>query len=928
MKIDSLYRLGVSDLIDKRPKDYIRLHYGEMGAFQGVSWNYSTEDSGLHRLVKNHGGVWSGSNWAFDNDEKLYAFLSLLKKRQPKWPVLDDSPVGRIKSVHYELLISPTDEDAGLVVKLPLPFNFEALVQIPDGVQSYKLASGRSSIALFVGTKVSIVSFADSLLAQGAMATNKLVEIWGISAGFDPVQVTCHGWSVQVDCDLGNLHHIRLAPHQAWEWDAPYPMGTKRLPIPWTGCIKGTRKSWPKLLTSIDALRLTWSGDDPSGAIALPSAIRTEAVPGWNQPAPNGFLLHDYQKDGVRFCALKGMHALIGDEMGIGKTAQAICAAQAVEAPQIFVICPKSARYVWDREIKGWCGVDATIQHIKDQADTVDSTCRWHILTYDQIVSRRTPWSIRDPAEERAILKAFPELKSRIVKDPKKKTLKIVIDEFSLTEPALDQDRLVVWRKMMLRLQGVLLSQILSAGPITLIIDEAHRAKNMNSKRSQAIAKIAAKHRKTNVLLLTGTPLRNNEHEAAVLLGYLDPEARNVLSKTNGYSIQDVKDYLGFFMIRRTKKEVLPELPEKTRQRVDLEELASQDMADYQDALDSAVMEYNIAISAGRSEADARNRMRGGIARARQALGMAKVNGGQVADLVADVLEDKKCCVVFCAHTDVSDTLKAQLQAKEIKAAVFDGRTKTALARSNIENAFQAGGLDVFIGGINAAGEAITLTRADTVIFVELDWVPTALLQAEDRIHRGGQIASCLVLHLTAKFDASLVHLQNLDEYLIDVIGSKMDRIGSVLDEDQSNLVASEAKSAFAGQLLHQVGAKAAARPPTEELVRTQAVLIESTQEPIPLVDAVPVPQAEKRKRGRPKVYVDRDPLSASARSKLSVEALKQRGGKRLMLRLSPEGLSALKKIMEIAQLDQETETINRALVAYMKELSSMPATK
>jgi hypothetical protein len=54
------------------------------------------------------------------------------------------------------------------------------------------------------------------------------------------------------------------------------------------------------------------------------------------------------------------------------------------------------------------------------------------------------------------------------------------------------------------------------------------------------------------------------------------------------------------------------------------------------------------------------------------------------------------------------------------------------------------------------------------------------------------------------------------------------------------------------------------------------------------------------------------------------VEALKQRGGKRLMLRLSPEGLEALKAIMFVSGLEQETESINKTLVAHAEYLKSM----
>jgi superfamily II DNA or RNA helicase len=925
MKIDSAVRVFIHDLVDAPPPEFIKLHYGSegaMGALIGVSWKYNTGDATLNQIVKKHGGFWQSPNgWGFKDDDKLTAFLDLLRRRHADWPVMGDVTAGSLKSVKFERLNMPDDEDACLLVSLPLPFQFQTAVQ--RQLQVSKLTSGRQSVGVLRGNTAAVDEFVQCLATGGAVTSGKLVQKWGVSTNPRPLIVTSEGWSVQIECDLSNLDHLLLAPDQKYRWDAPYQMGTKKTPILWLGSIKTTRKKWTEWRAKIEALGLTWSGDDPAVSVAIPSSIRTEQILGWSQPAPNGHLLHEYQKKGVLFCASRGMHALIGDEMGIGKTAQAIGAAQAVEARQIFVICPKSARYVWDREIKGWCGPQAKIQHIRNQTDLVSSIDRWHILTYDQLVSKRETWTFQDSAEEESVLKACPALKDGIVRNAKKKTSKVAIADVISIEPNLGPERLARWRKMMLRMQGPLLAQILDGGPVTLIVDEAHRAKNVNSKRSQAIAKIAEHHRETNVLLLTGTPLRNNEHEAAVLLSYLDPDAKNVLSKVNGYSIQDVKDYLGYFMIRRTKSEVLPELPEKTRQRVDLDALATDNMDFYTAALEDAVGAYLKAISSGRSEADARNQMRGGIEKARTALGMAKVSGGQVADLVADVVEDKGCCVVFCAHHDVSDKLQAQLQAMGVKANVVDGRS-SAQARAETEAAFQAGELDVFIGGINSAGEAITLTRADTVIFVELDWVPAALLQAEDRIHRVGQKASCLVLHLIAKFDDPWSSLHNLDESLIDIIGAKMDRIGSVLDEDQSNLISNGARNEITTQLIRKYKGAVPSTPAAIGPSPVQAFVVDSDSTPAAKLDVELKPEVVKRKRGRPKVYVDREPLNASARSKQSVEALKQRGGKRLMLRLSPEGLEALKAIMFVSGLEQETESINKTLVAHAEYLKSM----
>jgi len=182
---------------------------------------------------------------------------------------------------------------------------------------------------------------------------------------------------------------------------------------------------------------------------------------------------------------------------------------------------------------------------------------------------------------------------------------------------------------------------------------------------------------------------------------------------------------------------------------------------------------------------------------ARTALGKAKVRGGAVLDLVLDVVENKGCCVVFCAHHEASDDLKGRLEKENLRTAVVDGRTSQK-ERARIVKDFQDGHLDVFIGGINAAGEAITLTRADTVIFVELDWVPAALLQAEDRIHRVGQVSNCQIVQVIARIE----HGVNLDEMMIDLIGSKMTRIGTVLDESTANIIARSIQTDLYDRLL------------------------------------------------------------------------------------------------------------------------------
>lgn len=918
MQIKSVTRLSSPlALVDNARCDYVFIRFHEGQDAPSLYWPYETGLKGPKSIAKRNGGRWDGhrSMWTFQDTASAYKTLEGIKKRHPDWPILDDPrhpfmPLARVE-------ISRVKLGMGLEACL-MPFPLHPLAEMPDNLETFLLESGSKNrqhdVGLLLGSCDAVANATDLMRNQGAVFSDRFIKKVPLCLASN-VQVAVSDWAVQLQCDLTNPHHYYLAPEPD-EWNQRF----KNYAAPWDGIVHTTRKKWSTWKSRLLNHNIKWEGDDPAIETVAPIAVDASSVPGWDTPAPNGHLLHAYQKTGVQFCLARGMRAMLGDEMGIGKTAQAIAAAEAAGAQRVVIFCPANARYVWEREIEGWSARGA-IQHIRSQFDKPDLNCRWHIVTYDLLPVRPLSWTFLDEQEARAFLKVYPRLSDQIKngKDTNEKLRKISFDEPLDAVPAFaDPVRKQLWQEGMQslrkRLDDGVLAQLLSMDQVTVVADEAHRAKNQEAKRTKAMQQVA--ERVAHLLLLTGTPLRNNEHEAAVLLGLLDARAAKALSRHRGYTIEDVKDCLNHLMIRRTKAEVLPELPGKTRQRLDLDDLDREQLTAYQQALLNAKNAYDTAIQRGETDAEARHKMQGSIEQARTALGLAKVMSDSVMETILETIDNKRCCVVFTAHHKVSDLLKERLTRHKLKTAVIDGRVPPQ-QRAAIVDHLQRGEIDVVIGGIHAAGESITLTRADTAIFVELDWVPAALQQAEDRIHRVGQQSCCQIIQLIAKLPPELF---NLDDMMVELLGAKLAVIGNVLDEDTSNVVAEGAKSVLQERLLNRWRSTAttnrhqdSTEPQRDE--NTQMVKAPSTE--------ITHQTATKRKPGRPKKYSDAfPPPSAADRSKRSLQALSESGGRRVMLRLVGAASTALDEIMKLTGSQQATATINQAIIEWHLHLA------
>lgn len=152
----------------------------------------------------------------------------------------------------------------------------------------------------------------------------------------------------------------------------------------------------------------------------------------------------------------------------------------------------------------------------------------------------------------------------------------------------------------------------------------------------------------------------------------------------------------------------------------------------------------------------------------RKATGIAKVKF--VVDFVREISDDlERPIVVFGYHREVMEKLK-----EEFPDAAFVIGGMSSKSRDLEVDKFQTGQTNVFLGNIDAAGEAITLTRANLLVFAEPDWRGTAMVQARKRIHRITQDQPCSVYYLAAA--------NSFDSYVADRGFAKMEHIKETLD--------------------------------------------------------------------------------------------------------------------------------------------------
>ncbi|MDX8409485.1 MAG: DEAD/DEAH box helicase [Mariprofundales bacterium] len=296
-----------------------------------------------------------------------------------------------------------------------------------------------------------------------------------------------------------------------------------------------------------------------------------------------------------------------------------------------------------------------------------------------------------------------------------------------------------------------------------LILDEAQQVKNPRAKAAQMVRTIDANHR----LCLTGTPMENHLGELWAQFDFLMP---GYLYSQRGFNtiyrkpierdeLQSRQHLLNLrvrpFMLRRTKDEVVKELPPKTEitRAVEMEDSQLRLYESVRLAMQKKVRDSVAAIGLQRSHLivlDALLKMRQVCCDPRllkqesaQKITSAKLN--LLRDMLPEMISEGRRILLFSQFTQMLKLIETMCDEMKIPFVKLTGNTRDRVAP--IE-AFQTGKVPLFLISLKAGGTGLNLTAADSVIHYDPWWNPAVEDQATDRAHRIGQHKSVFVYKL------------------------------------------------------------------------------------------------------------------------------------------------------------------------------------
>ncbi|HEY0464635.1 MAG TPA: DEAD/DEAH box helicase, partial [Polyangiaceae bacterium] len=333
----------------------------------------------------------------------------------------------------------------------------------------------------------------------------------------------------------------------------------------------------------------------------------------------------------------------------------------------------------------------------------------------------------------------------------------------------------------------------------TLILDEAQFIKNAQAQRTRAALALRASMR----IAATGTPVENHADDLYSLFQFVQPgllgsaaafHRRFPLDEDSAAgrdSRRNLRKLIQPFLLRRTKAQVLAELPPVTEIEHQVE-LSAEETAIYESIRRSALEKLG---SSGRGEGANKlailaelTKLRRLCCDARLVVPEARVESSKLAafaELMDELVTSGHRALVFSQFVDVLKLAGSALESRGRSYQYLDGSSSTK-QRSAAVDAFQAGEGDAFLISLKAGGFGLNLTAADYVIHLDPWWNPAAESQATDRAHRIGQQNPVTVYRLVAKgtIEERIVSLHRSKRDLADSLLAESDRASTLSSDD------------------------------------------------------------------------------------------------------------------------------------------------
>lgn len=563
-------------------------------------------------------------------------------------------------------------------------------------------------------------------MIPGTICITKYPNCYTISFPYHPMLVTCVKRIPSVAKDIKKAY---LSDEKAWKiepQDESYVKIMADWAIHYGYC---NRKQWRESTRNLNDY-------------SIPEMPKLEI--------PHGLLLepYDYQKEGIAY-ALKYKRCIFGDQPGLGKTLQAIGTVTIAKSYPCLVICPAALKINWQREFKKFAGKQALILDDRNKGSwqryIETKCCDIFITNYES-------------------LKKFFVLR---VNESSRFTMKSI--EFD--------PRISLFR--------------------SVIIDESHKCKSTKTQQSKFVEGICKG--KEYILELTGTPVVNDNTDLIQQLkimgrledfgGYkffVDRYCDGLRKSSNLKELNWRLWNTCFF--RREKSKVLTQLPDKSRQYIEVDisnrreyDKAENDLIqylkDYKNASDDKI------AKALRGEV----MVRMGILKSISARGKIKV----FSEFIHDVIDGGEKLIVFAYLKDVVHELKKLFP----DAVLVTGDENPSQKQMSVDRFQNEPNCKLIILNYKSGGTGLTLTASSRVAFIEFPWTFSDCEQAEDRAHRNGQKNNVNCYYYLGK--------DTIDRYMYDVIQTKKSIANGVTGTDdvvKENMV-DMAMNLFSGRL-------------------------------------------------------------------------------------------------------------------------------